>query len=155
MPITFKYIGRGVRVTMTGIILRLVMLAAGIVQVMLMIFALARRSLSETLVFLWGVESVLFILVSILINPQEIESYISVVGLIILILIAFGILFWAWHISIEVSSLIKKNLELGMQVSLLNEEREVLSEEIKRLKQECVDNRESGIDGAKEDTIRN
>jgi len=119
---------------MTGVVLRVIMLSAGIIQVVLMVFALAKRALTETLGLMWGLVSVLFILVGLLLNPVEIESYISNLGLIIATLIGLGVLYWAWHISILVSSLIKKNHELAMQVSLLNEERETLSRDLEQLR---------------------
>ncbi len=52
--------------------------------------------------------------------------------MLIVIIIVSG----AWFISIQVSSLIRKNQELAMQTSLLNHDSEYLISEIKSLKRQ-------------------
>lgn len=52
--------------------------------------------------------------------------------MLIVIIIVSGV----WFISIQVSSLIRKNQELAMQTSLLNHDSEYLISEIKSLKRQ-------------------
>ena len=64
------------------------------------------------------------------------EKHISLCGFIFALLIVIILVSGAWFISIQVSSLIRKNQELAMQTSLLNHDSEYLIFEIKNLKRQ-------------------
>ena len=51
-------------------------------------------------------------------------EYISVAGLILLLIIFYGVLYAAYFVSLWISELSRKNQELAIQVSLLNQENE-------------------------------
>ena len=71
-----------------------------------------------------------------LLKPTNLEKHISLCGFIFALLIVIILVSGAWFISIQVSSLIRKNQELAMQTSLLNHDSEYLIFEIKNLKRQ-------------------
>ena len=62
--------------------------------------------------------------------------YVSTRGLILTIIIVSGVLWGLWFISTQVSILKRKNQELAMQVSLLNNDCEKILRELEKLKRE-------------------
>ena len=80
--------------------------------------------------------SVLFVVCGFLLKPTNLEKHISLCGFIFALLIVIILVSGAWFISIQVSSLIRKNQELAMQTSLLNHDSEYLIFEIKNLKRQ-------------------
>lgn len=64
------------------------------------------------------------------------KRYVSTRGLILTIIIVSGVLWGLWFISMQVSILKRKNQELAMQVSLLNNDCEKILRELEKLKRE-------------------
>lgn len=64
------------------------------------------------------------------------KRYVSTRGLILTIIIVSGVLWGLWFISTQVSILKRKNQELAMQVSLLNNDYEKIIKELEKLKKE-------------------
>lgn len=64
------------------------------------------------------------------------KRYVSTRGLILTIIIVSGVLWGLWFISTQVSILKRKNQELAMQVSLLNNDCEKILIELEKLKRE-------------------
>ena len=64
------------------------------------------------------------------------KRYVSTRGLILTIIIVSGVLWGLWFISTQVSILKRKNQELAMQVSLLNNDYEKIIKELKKLEKE-------------------
>ncbi len=64
------------------------------------------------------------------------KRYVSTRGLILTIIIVSGVLWGLWFISTQVSILKRKNQELAMQVSLLNNDCEKILRELEKLKRE-------------------
>ena len=64
------------------------------------------------------------------------KRYVSTRGLILTIKIVSGVLWGLWFISTQVSILKRKNQELAMQVSLLNNDCEKILRELEKLKRE-------------------
>ena len=78
--------------------------------------------------------AVLMIVAGILLNPSQIERYISLRGLMLVLIIILGVIWGMWFVSTQVSILLRKNQELAMQTSLLNQDSEYMLKEIKNLK---------------------
>lgn len=119
--------------------LRLIMVLAGGLIFWMTLTSLAKRKFTDGFCMLWGVLSICMILGGILLSPGELGSFISNTGLLILLVFCFGLLAMAWCFSWELSSLQRKNHELAMQVSLLNQEHDQLQrtlEEINRISME-------------------
>ena len=64
------------------------------------------------------------------------KHYVSTRGLILTIIIMSGVLWGLWFISTQVSILKRKNQELAMQISLLNNDCEKILRELEKLKRE-------------------
>ena len=64
------------------------------------------------------------------------KRYVSTRGLILTIIIVSGVLWGLWCISTQVSILKRKNRELAMQVSLLNNDYEKIIKELEKLEKE-------------------
>ena len=105
-----------------GIVIQIILIAAGVILMILAIASLARRRMAEQICVAWGVVAAVFVFAGIVLRPDGWESMFSPIGLLLLVVIgscAFGSLFL---ISSRLSEVIRKNNELAMQVSLLNEE---------------------------------
>ena len=119
-----------------GDVLRLFVIVAGAYMFLKAILSLAKRKMTEPFCLAWAVLSALMILSGILLNPSQLDGYISTRGLILIIIIVSGILWGLWFISTQVSILKRKNQELAMQVSLLNNDCEKILRELEKLKRE-------------------
>ena len=64
------------------------------------------------------------------------KRYVSTRGLILTIIIVSGVLWGLWFISTQVSILKRKNQELAMQISLLNNDYEKINKELEKLEKE-------------------
>lgn len=106
----------------SGDILRYIMILFGIVIFAVTTMSLSKRRMTEPFCLAWGFFSLLLVLGGILLRPSGISSYISDVGLILILLIGGLIIVAAYWLSRQVSTQIRRNQELTMQVSLLNEE---------------------------------
>lgn len=119
-----------------GDVLRLFVIVAGAYMFLKAILSLAKRKMTEHFCLAWAVLSALMILSGILLNPSQLDGYISTRGLILIIIIVSGILWGLWFISTQVSILKRRNQELAMQISLLNNDCEKILRELEKLKRE-------------------
>lgn len=119
-----------------GDILRLFVIVAGAYMFLKAILSLAKRKMTEPFCLAWAVLSALMILSGILLNPSQLDGYISTRGLILIIMIVSGILWGLWFISTQVSILKRRNQELAMQISLVNNDCEKILRELEKLKRE-------------------
>ena len=119
-----------------GDVLRLFVIVAGAYMFLNAILSLAKRKMTEPFCLAWAVLSALMILSGILLNPSQLDDYISTRGLILIIIIVSGILWGLWFISTQVSILKRRNQELAMQISLLNNDCEKILRELEKLKRE-------------------
>jgi hypothetical protein len=76
------------------------------------------------------------ILSGVLLNPSQLDRYISTRGLILIIIVVSGILWGLWFISTQVSLLKRRNQEMAMQISLLNNDCEKILKELEKMKKE-------------------
>ena len=119
-----------------GDVLRLFVIVAGAYMFLKAILSLAKRKMTEPFCLARVVLSALMILSGILLNPSQLDGYISTRGLILIIIIVSGILWGLWFISTQVSILKRRNQELAMQISLLNNDCEKILRELEKLKRE-------------------
>ena len=119
-----------------GDVLRLFVIVAGAYMFLKAILSLAKRKMTEPFCLAWAVLSALMILSGILLNPSQLDGYISTRGLILIIMIVSGILWGLWFISTQVSILKRRNQELAMQISLVNNDCEKILRELVKLKRE-------------------
>ena len=119
-----------------GDILRLFVIVSGVFMVVRAILSLAKRKMTEPFCLAWAVLSALMILSGIILNPSQLDRYVSLRGLILIVIIVSGILWGLWFISTQVSSLKRRNQELAMQISLLNHDCEKMLRELEKLRKE-------------------
>ena len=118
-----------------GDILRLFVIVSGVFMVVGVILSLAKRKMTEPFCLAGVFLSALMILSGALLNPSQMKRYVSTRGLILTIIIVSGVLWGLWFISM-VSILKRKNQELAMQVSLLNNDYEKIIKELEKLEKE-------------------
>lgn len=116
-----------------GLMLQIIMILTGVFLLCRTISSLARRKMTEPFCLSWGMIAVIIILAGCLLRPAGWNQYISYTGMVLLLLIGFCALYGAYFVSCRVSELMRKNNELAIQVSLLNEEREELEKKIEEL----------------------
>lgn len=109
-----------------GVLLQIILIIVGVVLFATVASSLAKRKMTESFCLTWGFIAIIIILAGILLRPAEWNKYISGMGMLLLIMIGFCIIYGAYFMSGKVSDLIRKNTELAMQVSLLNHEKEEL-----------------------------
>ena len=119
-----------------GDVLRLFVIVAGGYMFLKAILSLAKRKMTEPFCLAWAVLSALMILSGIILNPSQLDRYVSLRGLILIMIIVSGILWGLWFISTQVSSLKRRNQELAMQISLLNHDCEKMLRELEKLRKE-------------------
>ena len=107
-----------------GDILRLFVIVSGVFMVVRAILSLAKRKMTEPLCLEWVFLSALMILSGALLNASQMMRYVCSRGLFLTIIIVSGVLWGLWFISTQVSILKRKDQELAMQDSLLNQENE-------------------------------
>ena len=118
---------------MVGIILKVLMIIVGLYLCFKIISSLAKRKMTDVVAMVWMVFSVCLILAGAILTPYGINHIISYGGLIIVLIGLCGGIFLLWNMSIEISELNRKNLELAIQVSLLNQEHDRVQKELEAL----------------------
>lgn len=138
-----------------GAILKIFAIVMGVFLFGLALLSLAKRKMTEQFCLTWGILSVLMIVCGFLLQPSQLQRYISVNSLILILLIAVGIIWGLWVISNHVSELTRKNQELAMQISLLNQDSEQILEELKVLRKALQEQSSTngGEENEKEGTI--
>ena len=107
-----------------GDLLRVFVIVMGVWLLLMAVLSLAKRRMTEQFCLAWAIVSVLMVICGILVNPSELDKYISLRILILIFLIAIGVVWILWFISTQLSILSRKNQELAMQISLLNQDSE-------------------------------
>lgn len=129
---------------MIGDFLRVSMVVVGIVLMITTISSLAKRKMTETVCLAWGLVSLVFILSGLLLRPYGISKYISLTGLILIMIVGSVVLYGAFLVSTKLSELARKNHELAVQVSLLNHENRLMLKKLEEL--EAAQDKENRVE---------
>lgn len=97
---------------------------------------LAKRKMTDHFCLAWAFLAVLIGLAGILLQPSQIEHYISWRGMILGMIVLVGIIGSLWFLSMQVSILMRKNQELAMQTSLLNRDYMMLIRRVEELEKQ-------------------
>ena len=116
-----------------GDLLTIFLIVMGICLLVMAILSLAKRKMTEPFCLAWAIESVLLVICGILIEPSELERYVSLRILILIFFITIGVVWTLWFISTQLSILMRKNQELAMQISLLNQDSERMLKKLEEL----------------------
>ena len=106
--------------------LRLFMIAVGLILLSAAIISLARKHMTEAFCIVWSIVAVLFICAGLVLRPTQWNRYLSWGGLLLVLLGIVLLLAGAFFISLSISRLTRQVKELAIQVSLLNQENEML-----------------------------
>ena len=105
-----------------GLVVQILLVAAGVIILVIDVALLAKRKLSEPISVTWGFAAIIFILAGIFLRPNGWINYISPAGLIMLSILGVLALIGLFMASSRMSELIRKNTEMAMNISLLNQE---------------------------------
>lgn len=117
-------------------ILRVVVVLTGVLLFMLTLSSLARRKMTESFSLTWGLVAIVMVLGGILLKPYGISSFLSVTSLVLILIVMFCVIFGAFYITNKVSELTRKNQELAIQVTLLNQENCMIMAKLEELEKE-------------------
>jgi hypothetical membrane protein len=118
-----------------GLLFCVSFIVTGVCLLVAVIVSLAKHKLTETFSVVWAIFAVLLILAGAAIQPTELARYISTRGMLLLLFIAYSILVGAYFLSTSISRLIRRNQELAMQVSLLNNENARIMQQITEIEE--------------------
>lgn len=107
--------------------IRLLLILIGLVILGVTTMSLAKKHMTESFCVFWGLVSILFIVAGILLRPREWNLYMSWQTLVLAFLGVISLLIAGFYFSVRISRLIRQVTELAIQVSLLNQENEILS----------------------------
>lgn len=117
-------------------VLRIIMVLIGVFLLIMTLSSLARRKMTESFCLTWGLVAIIIILSGIILRPYGISDMISVTGLLMIVIIGLCVLFGAFYITGKVSELTRKNQELAIHVSLLNQENKMILSRLEELEKE-------------------
>ena len=105
-----------------GFFLQILFVIAGVLIFITEIVLLAKRKLSESTSLTWGFVAVVFIVAGIVLRPNGWIKYMSMAGMILLCLVGLCLVYGLFVISCHISELSRKETEMAMNISLLNQE---------------------------------
>lgn len=95
--------------------------------------SLANRKMTESFCLAWGLIAMILVLAGFLLRPTEWNRYISPMGLMLVVMVGFCVVYVAYFMSIKVSELARRNQELAIQVSLLSQENQRIMEQLEQM----------------------
>ncbi len=114
-------------------ILRLIIALTGVGLFAITLSSLARRKMTESFCLTWGLVSVMLIIAGLVLRPYGIANIMSVTALVVIVVVGYCLLWGFYYITAKVSELTRKNQELAIQVSLINQENQMMMEKIEEL----------------------
>ena len=117
-----------------GLILKIVIILLGAFLLCDAIFSLAKRKMTDSFCLMWGLISVIIIIIGIIIRPSKLSDFLSPMSFALIILALYPLLHIALFFSHTISDLVRKNNELAINVSLLISENEELKKMIEEIK---------------------
>lgn len=132
-------------------VLQIIIIATGIFLLIVTINSLAHRKMTESFCLAWGLIALILVLAGFLLRPTEWIRYMSPMGLMLVVMIGFCVVYVAYFMSIKISELSRRNQELAIQVSLLRQDNQRIAEELEQMtmtveqEQKCEDNEKDSI----------
>ena len=114
-------------------VLQIIIVATGITLLIVTINSLAHRKMTESFCLAWGLIALILVLAGFFLRPTEWSRYISLMGLVLVVMIGFCVVYVAYFMSTKVSELSRKNQELAILVSLLRQENQLVMEQLEQL----------------------
>ena len=132
-------------------VLQIIIIATGIFLLIVTINSLAHRKMTESFCLAWGLIALILVMAGFLLRPTEWIRYMSPMGLMLVVMIGFCVVYVAYFMSIKISELSRRNQELAIQVSLLRQDNQRIAEELEQMtmtveqEQKCEDNEKDSI----------
>ena len=82
---------------------------------------------------IWGVMALLCVIAGMLVRPVLLNSYISAIGMILIMMAVLCVIVGAYFISLRISELMRKTQELSINVTLLYDENLRLMKQVEEL----------------------
>ncbi len=123
-------------------ILRLILALTGVGLFAMTLSSLAKRKMTESFCLTWGIVAAMMILAGLVLRPYGIMGMLSPTALVVIVVVGYCILFGSFYITGKVSELTRKNQELAIQVSLINQENTIMMEKIEKLEKRLDDKAE-------------
>ena len=130
----------------SGDLLTVFLVVMGICLFVMAILSLAKRKMTEPFCLAWVSVSVLIVICGVLIEPSELDRYISLRVLILILFITIGVGWILWFISTQISILRRRNQEIAMQISLLNQDSERMMKKLEDLEKRMDEDTSEGTD---------
>ena len=105
-----------------GYIIQIFLITVGVLSLIVDVALLAKRKLSEPISVTWGFAAIIFVIAGIVLRPDLWMSYISMPALIMIFVLIVLAVIAVFLGSTRMSELIRKNTEMAMNISLLNQE---------------------------------
>lgn len=105
-----------------GIALKVVMIMMGVIIFFANLYSLSKRSIIPSFGVGWSIGSLLLIILGIFLGMDQLDRYMSWTAFFGLVFGVATLVMGGYIISLQISELFNRNMELIMQVSLLNEE---------------------------------
>lgn len=132
-------------------VLQIIIIATGIFLLIVTINSLAHRKMTESFCLAWGLIALILVMAGFLLRPTEWIRYMSPMGLMLVVMIGFCVVYVAYFMSIKISELSRRNQELAIQVSLLRQDNQRIAEELEQMtmtveqEQKCEGNEKDSI----------
>lgn len=132
-------------------VLQIIIITTGIFLLIVTINSLAHRKMTESFCLAWGLIALILVLAGLLLRPTEWIRYMSPMGLMLVVMIGFCVVYVAYFMSTKISELSRRNQELAIQVSLLCQENQQIIEELEQMtmaagqEQKCEGNEKDSI----------
>lgn len=142
----------------SGQVFCIFMIGTGVILLIIVLLSLAKRRMTEPFCLAWGFFALLLLLAGCLLHPTELDRYISVTGMLLILFLIYSVLVSAYALSRALSVLIRQNRELAVQVSILNAETERMERELDALAEKAKEDgakvNAAGENGAKENETK-
>ena len=116
-----------------GNIIQYILILMGVLMQIVTVNFLARRKMVESFCLAWGLIGLILMLAGVYLRPTEVGRYLSPMGLVLAVMIGFCVVYASYFMSIKISELLRRNQELAMQVSLLNQENQQILKKLEQL----------------------
>lgn len=114
-------------------LMRLILALTGVALFAITLSSLARRKMTESFCLTWGLVALMMILAGLVLRPYGIAGMLSPTALVVIIVVGYCLIFGSFYITAKVSELTRKNQELAIQISLINQENRVLTDKINEM----------------------
>ncbi len=116
---------------MTAAILCMIMVIEGIVLLIVDFISFVYQKITVGIELCWSAFAVLLILLGVVPGLSDWSRVVPREAVPAFVLISLAIIFSFFYLSCAVSQLLRKNQELAMHVSLLNQENEIILQKLK------------------------